>query len=465
MKAAFVTKDYTPAPGGRFGRLGVNIFTSAGVHLPLYARLALFDDGQQQAGLLVLDQNFAVAPVVAELRLALSEKTGIPPDRFMVAATHAHNTPPLNPWLPSDVNYAFVDVLIPVLRDLAAEAQAKLRPVRLVAGLAEAPGWSYNRRPIYRTAEGREQVGTHGPRSGTDYLRMEGPDESRLLSVLAIGADGKPAGGLVNFACHPTTMYSDSRYSSDYPGILVRAMEERFRCPFVFANGAAGNLSNSSGLPGRPRESGEDHAEQMGRALAEKAGESLEKPFDLKVGPIRVAREILSIAQRRVTGSQVQVARAYLEAHLKGEPWSGSIARDLYGFAYHFHHLSAAVDDWLARDIIGMWEWQKRDGRRELRENVEIQILTVGELALAGFPAEIFNEFGHCVREQSPFPATVILEMANGWHGYIPSEEGLARGGYEACLAMQSRLAPEAGRLMAEAALRLLGKEGAVNKQ
>lgn len=457
LKAAFVTKDYTPAPGGRFGRLGINILTSTGVRWPLTARLALFDDGRTQAGLVVLDQGFVVAPVVAELRAALSEKTGIPPEHFMVAATHAHNAPPLNPWLPQDEPpYAFVDVLRPLLREMAADAQARLCPVRLAAGLTEAPGWSFNRRPIYRVADGREQVGTHGPRDGAEFLRMEGPDESRLASVLALGADDKPVGGIVNFACHPTTMYSDKRYSADYPGPLRDALEARYAAPFVFANGAAGNLSNSSGLPGRPRESGEEHGEKMGRALAEKAIASLGHPRTVAEGPLRVKREILAIAQRRVTGPQVQVARSYLEAQLKGVPWTGSIPRDLYGVEYHFHHRSAEVDAWLARDIVGMWEWQRREGSRVVREAVEIQAITCGGLALVGVPCELFSEFGHRIREQSPFPMTMVVELANGWHGYIPTAEGLQRGGYESCLALQSRLIPEAGQWMAEAALRLL---------
>jgi len=49
-----------------------------------------------------------------------------------------------------------------------------------------------------------------------------------------------------------------------------------------------------------------------------------------------------------------------------------------------------------------------------------------------------------------------VVELANGWHGYVPTREAFAHGGYEARLGYQSRLVPEAGNLMCETALRLL---------
>lgn len=47
----------------------------------------------------------------------------------------------------------------------------------------------------------------------------------------------------------------------------------------------------------------------------------------------------------------------------------------------------------------------------------------------------------------------LVAELANGWHGYIPTEEAFGHGGYETCLAYASRLVPDAGDRMCEAAL------------
>ena len=103
-----------------------------------------------------------------------------------------------------------------------------------------------------------------------------------------------------------------------------------------------------------------------------------------------------------------------------------------------------------------MWEWQRRVGTRELYEDVEVQVIVIGATAFVGLPGEIFTEFGLQIKAASPFLETFVVELANGWHGYIPTQEAFIHGGYEARLGFTSRLVPEAGDRMVAAALRLL---------
>jgi len=72
------------------------------------------------------------------------------------------------------------------------------------------------------------------------------------------------------------------------------------------------------------------------------------------------------------------------------------------------------------------------------------------------FPVELFSDFGRRVKVGSPFPDTFIATLANGWHGYAPTLEAFSHGGYELRFAYPSRLAPEAGDRMTNAALELL---------
>jgi hypothetical protein len=66
------------------------------------------------------------------------------------------------------------------------------------------------------------------------------------------------------------------------------------------------------------------------------------------------------------------------------------------------------------------------------------------------------------VKSGSPFSDTLITTLANGWHGYAPTLEAFARGGYEPRFAYPSRLTPEAGDRMADAALELLRRLSSV---
>ena len=77
-------------------------------------------------------------------------------------------------------------------------------------------------------------------------------------------------------------------------------------------------------------------------------------------------------------------------------------------------------------------------------------------MVFVGLPWEIFTEFGLQINAQSPFDQTFVIELANGWHGYIPTVEAFAHGGYEPRLGYTSRLVPEAGDQMCNNALCLL---------
>ena len=88
-------------------------------------------------------------------------------------------------------------------------------------GKVLAPGWAFNRRPIYAGG----QVGTHGPTWGNGFMGMEGTADEELAVLLARGPDGTVLGGLVDFACHPTAMGHEPVYSADYPGVLTEELE------------------------------------------------------------------------------------------------------------------------------------------------------------------------------------------------------------------------------------------------
>ena len=102
------------------------------------ARLVVFaDSAGNVCGHLAMDQSRVTAAVVARLRMALTEGSGVAPDRFMVSATHAHNVPPLALWREEDT-LDLLDRVCAALPGVARRAMAALTPVRLRAGRIDA---------------------------------------------------------------------------------------------------------------------------------------------------------------------------------------------------------------------------------------------------------------------------------------------------------------------------------------
>lgn len=452
--------DITPAPGlkmmGMFRPPAGN-----GVHFPLMARTFVLDDGQERAAVVCLDLLWLTPATMNEYRQHITAGTELRPEHVMLVCNHTHRAPHTSCFMDEDTDFGYVDWLRGRLVAGMREALAARQPARLRAGHVQVPGWTFNRRTVYRTSLG-EQVGTQGPMWLDSFLRLEGPADHELRVMLAEDAQGRTIGGLVNFACHSTVMGAQSAYSADWSGVLTAELAARHGGVFGFLQGASGNLWAVNRGPERrnePRllEMGPEHASRMGKALADKADEALADGGPLVEGPVRVARHVLEIAQRCPTREQVGLAKWYLE-QAKPDVDEDAFTRRLYGHAYTFFGNSAMTTQWFCREVIGMWEWQRRVGRPEILEDVEVSAIAVGDAAIVGFPAEYFTEFGLRTKANSPFRETFIAQLANGWHGYVPTVEAFAHGGYEPRLGYSSRLVPEAGDRMCYAAIRLLAE-------
>jgi hypothetical protein len=169
---------------------------------------------------------------------------------------------------------------------------------------------------------------------------------------------------------------------------------------------------------------------------------------------LRAATRTIELEQRTPTRDRVELARWFL-AQEPGTVDVDDFNRRITGHAYTFYD-NAALQDLFAGETIGMWEWHQRGGLHPPRQPVELTALAIGDVALAGYPAEMFTEFGLRTKAESPFPATFVCELANGWVGYIPTADAFERGGYETRLAYSSRLVPEAGDAMTDTGLELL---------
>ena len=66
--------------------------------------------------------------------------------------------------------------------------------------------------------------------------------------------------------------------------------------------------------------------------------------------------------------------------------------------------------------------------------SVPLQALRIGDFAICAIPFETFAETGLNLKRRSPFPRTVVIGIANGYNGYLPTPEQHQLGGYETWL-------------------------------
>lgn len=454
--------DITPAFGLKMAGM-LDPPRAQGVRWPLRGTVVLLDDGERRAAIVALDLLFLAPSTVAEFRAALAAgDPRLAPAAVMICCSHTHRAPYTAAAMDEEPDFGYLDLVRGRLAAAMAEARRALAPARLSVGRALAPGVAFNRRPVY-LVDGREAVATQGPLDVPNFLRMESPAFEEIAVLAATDLEGRPLGGLAGFACHPTAMGFEPVYSADYPGVLTEELARRHGGAWAFLQGAAGDqwgfdlggiAAAGGGFPYGPA-----HAERMGLRLADAASQAIARARPLADGAaVRTARRILRIPQRRVRREAAEYARDFLEGRLAGTPVA-EVQRRLYDRPYTFwpgNWEEEALARWFARETLGMWEWQRRAGAREPAEDVEVSALALGDAAVAGFPCELFSAFGARTRAASPFADTFVAELANGWHGYVPTPEAFAHGGYESRFGSTSRLAEGAGDAMSDAAIALL---------
>src|SRR6185295_11389503 len=88
--------------------------------------------------------------------------------------------------------------------------------------------------------------------------------------------------------------------------------------------------------------------------------------------------------------------------------------------------------------------------------DAEVQLIALGDqIAWVGLPGEIFTELGAAIKRASPFPLTIVAELAHGPVTYFPNDAAFDQGNYEV---VTSRAARGSGERLAAAAKALLNE-------
>ena len=180
----------------------------------------------------------------------------------------------------------------------------------------------------------------------------------------------------------------------------------------MMSNGTSGDINNIPFLVTRPPR---EPFEQI-RIVAQKAADTAwlahqkidDHRSDVRLGMLQ--REI-TLTYRRPTEPQVAEARAIMK--LKDE---SEIAK-----------LPKRAKDY-AKRVINAAE------REEDTLTVQLQAIRIGDLAVCGIPFETIAEIGLELKDRSPFPQTMVIGLANGRHGYLPTPRQHRLGGYETWL-------------------------------
>jgi len=408
--------------------LGITLIGSYGkpsdsVMDDLYAKALVLSDGRETVAIISADLLYTPLEEIANpVRAILTEKLGIPRQNIMVCATHTHSGPevftrsklPPKSRVPvSDLAQSYLQILVRKMADAALIAHQNLKDVKIGAAVGEAPEVAFNRRPVAKDGRVKttftlppEVVATRRIEpTGDGHARVAftldsggaplefGRVDPRVFALRVEDANGRIVGSVVNFGCHPVSIYPQSPtvISADYPAFVTRAVEQAEGGISLFLLGLAGNVV--------PIQRGVQPREQIGKAIG---GEAVRK------------------LQFVATNDDVRLRGLCREVTfpIKAAP-------------------AAQADDAAWRPV-----------------KTEIQVLRLGDIYVLGLPGEVLVEVGAAIREKAGIEELLIATVTNDTIGYVCHGLAYDQGGYEAEAA--TNLAKGAGEIMVKESLALL---------
>lgn len=393
--------NYTPEVGmDLVGNYRGDDYASRGIHDSLYARafVARGENGVK-AAILTVDICMFYKETTDFMREYIESKTGIEKSNIMILATHTHSGPKSDLSAPNAREYLLKAA------DAVVLAHQNLAPSVLYVGRNMEDRISHNRR--LKAKDGT----THMTWEGMDPDLVEGSWGTKDPEVITytVNQDGKDIGSIVNFGCHVTTLTGRNwLYSADYPGYMIESIRKVKGEDYLpmFFNGLCGNVTqidNEVGFLDTFQE-----AQRIGYLLGVSAMEAIQHQKPVECGDVLVSQEFVPVKRITITEEQLAWAEKVMERVAReGMP---PIQQD------------GIPDEMYAEN------WIKMHKIQDQVDNIEVQVIRVGDLAFVGLTGEPFNEFGVDIKVKSPCPNTIVMGLANDYTSYFPTEVSFTQG-------------------------------------
>jgi hypothetical protein len=377
-----------------------------GVHRPLTLTCLTFRSSPQEKPLVLIgadlgwwrsreDEWSVRGPVLEALSLDQS--------RLMFCLSHTHAGPGIEQAKASLPGGELVAPYLARVRDAALSTSQHALNSERPATLS----WRYGKCDL---ATNRDLQDPAANRLITGYNPLAPADDTLLIGRVS-DDNGSIIATMANYACHPTIVAWDNRLlSPDYIGAMREVVETRTQAPCLFLQGASGELA-----PAEQYTSDTALADRHGRRVGycvlatleamEAPGMRLSFKGVVESGaPLAIWRQERTAVETRLAADMVMV-----ELSLKSLPsladlearWRECKDRVLKERLWRDRAIRKLVGDGPTTKM-PLWVWR------------------IGDALLAGQPNETYSYFQQHLRAIFK-PATVaVMNVVNGWVGYLP---------------------------------------------
>lgn len=423
------TKFPVPVNGGMKGAFANSI------HDPMQARTLALHDGKRALVFCVVDACMIPLELCEQAKDIVAKEAGIPKTHILISATHTHSAAALTPVFQSEVDADYVKGVPALIAKGILQALRNLEPAEYGWAFGSDPAQVFNRRWYVKDGASYENpFGNQSDRAkmnpgqvSADVSVPTGPvDQDVAVLAVRSAADKRPLGLLANYSLH--YVGGNPSISADYFAAFANEMALRLNTgdaryagkpAFVgiMSNGTSGNINNVNfGSPIRHKRDPGQQIQIVARSVADAAMGAFEAIKWQADAVLDTQEEDLQLGVRKASPSELQLAKEWLQTISKDKDGQWADRRAIY-----------------ARETVKLADFPDN-------VPVKLQVHRIGDLTVGAIPCEVFVEIGLRLKKTSPFTRHFTISLANGYNGYLPTEEHHALGGYETWRARSSYL-------------------------
>jgi neutral ceramidase len=346
----------------------------------------------------------------------IEKTTGIPFANILVNCTHTHHAPSTMVLHGYGLDDTFVKRVQRGIVKAAQDAHANLSSdgCRFLFHLGEESAVGQNSRQLLPDG----QIYWVGPR--TNFVRATGPFDPEL-PVFAFRDSGDKLRAIIfNHSTHTIGTRLAGRRSPSFYGLAAQELEMELGGTFCFLEGASGSTHNLN-------LSGDEMTRRLKQAVSDALARAIVRPVPRLAAIKRPFKfHVRNFDEAAEDAAVSKYCRKYVGAY--GETVI-QVFRDM-------------------RKTLAAQRGQERE--------TWLQVLLIGDVAIAGVPAEYFTQLGLDIKNRSPFRHTYIAELANDWIGYLPNLEAHKLGGYQVWTGYHSYAEPGTGERLADEIVAML---------
>ncbi len=422
LQAGAATSNITPwlgvaMPGSFRPRYGED------VHDELLAKALVIDNGAVRIAMVTCDLIAIPEAIANAVKARIKERCGISPECVMVNATHTHSGAGVSNLLGVGEDEGYTTWLPLKVADAVELAVKRMQPARAGFASVMEDRISFYRRWLMKDGTVRMNPGFNNP----DRVRPMGEIDPELAMMYVEGVDGTPISVVASFSLHYVGTGGVGQVSADYFGQFFNLMRHYLggNCVPILWNAASGQINNNDYSGERIwQDRGYTRARRMANVLAGHVLTEIQlMDLDEKLA-LEAVTGTLEFSRKVITETDLDIAEQILAG----------------GYEYEEGPFSWVVGQPVPKDRVDVYARQcQRLAVLPEQMTAPVQAIRLGDAAILALPGEIFVESGLRIKAQTSASPLMLVSLANGYIGYVCTDEALTQeGGYETWAGLSS---------------------------